>query len=113
MKLDYLQFLELEAFTRFGQRLEASMEARIQRGRLLREILKQDRLLPLKCLFQLAWLTAFNEGFLNKIEPKEVAGYLDLIAQGIKTTTLTLDSSHEQWQQAISEWLNTNPSQPS
>jgi F-type H+-transporting ATPase subunit alpha len=113
MKLDYLQFLELEAFTRFGQRLEASMEARIKRGRLLREILKQDRLLPLKCLFQLAWLTAFNEGFLNKIEPKEVAGYLDLIAQGIKTTTLTLDSSHEQWQQAISEWLNTNPSQPS
>jgi F-type H+-transporting ATPase subunit alpha len=113
MKLDYLQFLELEAFTRFGQRLEASMEARIKRGRLLRDILKQDRLLPLKCLFQLAWLTAFNDGFFNKIEPKEVAGYLDLIAQGIKTTTLTLDSSHEQWQQAISEWLNTNPSQPS
>ncbi len=32
MKLDYLQFLELEAFTRFGQRLEASMEVRIKRG---------------------------------------------------------------------------------
>ena len=111
MKLDYLQFLELETFTRFGQRLEASMEARIKRGRLLREILKQDRLLPLSDLFQLAWLTAFNEGFFNKTEPKAIAGYLDLIEQGIKTTTLTLDSSHEQWQQVISDWFNTNPSQ--
>ena len=44
MKLDYLQFLELEMFTRFGTRLEASMETAIQRGRILREILKQDRL---------------------------------------------------------------------
>ncbi len=108
MKLDYLQFLELEAFTRFGQRLEASMEARIKRGRLLREILKQDRLAPLSCLFQLAWLTAFNDGFLNTAEPKEIAGYLIKIKQGIASTTLTLDSSREQWRQAISDWLNAD-----
>ena len=44
MKLDYLQFLELEVFTRFGSRLETSMEAKIARGRVLRELLKQDRL---------------------------------------------------------------------
>jgi F-type H+-transporting ATPase subunit alpha len=44
MKLDYLQFQELEIFTRFGSRLEASVEAKIRRGRLLRELLKQDRL---------------------------------------------------------------------
>jgi F-type H+-transporting ATPase subunit alpha len=112
MKLDYLQFLELETFTRFGQRLEASMEARIKRGRLLREILKQDRLAPLSSLFQLAWLTAFNEGLFNKAEPKDISGYLGLIDQGIKTTTLTLDSSYEQWQQAVSEWLNIESKQP-
>ncbi len=106
MKLDYLQFLELEAFTRFGQRLEPSMEARIKRGRLLREILKQDRLVPLSSLFQLAWLTAFNDGFFNTAEPKEVAGYMAKIEQGIASTTLTLDSSHEQWRQVISDWLN-------
>ena len=44
MKLEYMQFLELEVFTRFGTKLEASMEAAIQRGRVLREILKQRRL---------------------------------------------------------------------
>ncbi|MDX2486297.1 MAG: F0F1 ATP synthase subunit alpha, partial [Gammaproteobacteria bacterium] len=47
LKLDYLQFLELEVFTRFGARLEASMEATIKRGRVLREIFKQERLMPL------------------------------------------------------------------
>ena len=105
MKLDYLQFLELEAFTRFGQRLEVSMEARIKRGRLLREILKQDRLSPLDSLFQLAWLIAFNEGLLNSAEPTDIQNWLARIAQGIKTTALTLDSSSEQWQTALHEWL--------
>lgn len=112
MKLDYLQFLELEAFTRFGQRLEVSMEARIKRGRLLREILKQDRLAPLSGLFQLAWLIAFNDGFFNTLEPKEIAGYLAKIEQGISSTTLTMDSSHVQWRQAISDWLNIDVKQP-
>jgi F-type H+/Na+-transporting ATPase subunit alpha len=113
MKLDFLQFLELEAFTRFGQRLEASMEARIKRGRLLRDLLKQDRLAPLSGLFQLAWLTAFNDGFFNTADSKEITTYLAKIEQGIVSTTLTLDSSHEQWRQAISDWLNIDIKQSS
>jgi len=108
MKLDYLQFLELEAFTRFGQRLEASMEARIKRGRLLREILKQDRLVPHGNLFQLAWLTAFNSGLFNQTAPEDIALMLIRIEQGLETATLTLDSSREQWQQALGEWLKSS-----
>jgi len=106
MKLDYLQFLELEAFTRFGQRLEASMEARIKRGRLLREILKQDRLTPHSNLFQLAWLSAFNAGLFNRSDPKDIANILGRIEQSIKTTALKLESPPEQWLQALREWLN-------
>jgi len=105
MKLDYLQFLELESFTRFGQRLEASMEARIKRGRLLREILKQDRLAPLCSSFQLAWLLAFNTGFFNDFKPDEITANLRLIEQGLKTSALSLDSSQEQWLEALHEWL--------
>lgn len=111
MKLDYLQFLELEAFTRFGQRLEASMEARIKRGRLLREILKQERLVPHSNLFQLAWLTAFNFGLFNQADPKDIAQLLVCIEQGIKSTALTLESDPEQWRLTVSEWLNINPAQ--
>ncbi len=113
MKLDYLQFLELETFTRFGQRLEASMEARIKRGRLLREILKQDRLVPHSTLFQLAWLTAFNSGLLNQTNPEDIAEILVRIERGIEAATLTLESSQEQWRQALGEWINVNPAPPS
>jgi F-type H+-transporting ATPase subunit alpha len=109
MKLDYLQFLELETFTRFGQRLEASMEARIKRGRVLREILKQDRLAPHSNLFQLAWLIAFNAGLFNQTIPENIPKMLEGIDEGLKNTTLTLESPPEQWQQAVAEWLKTNP----
>jgi len=108
MKLDYLQFLELEAFTRFGQRLEASMEARIKRGRLLREILKQERLTPHSNLFQLAWLTAFNSGLFNQAAPEDVPKMLARIDEGVKNTTLTLTTPAEQWRQTLSEWLKTS-----
>lgn len=106
MKLDYLQFLELEAFTRFGQRLEASMEARIKRGRLLRELLKQERLVPHSTVFQLAWLAAFNFGLFNQTDAKDITKVLKLIDQGVSMTALTLESSLEEWQKALKEWLN-------
>jgi F-type H+-transporting ATPase subunit alpha len=110
MKLDYLQFLELEAFTRFGQRLEASMEARIKRGRLLREILKQDRLKPLSSIFQLAWLTAFNSGLFNELELSEINRYLAIIEREAETTSLTLESPPEHWRQAVNGWITSgNP----
>jgi len=105
MKLEYLQFLELEAFTRFGQKLEATMEQRIKRGRLLRELLKQDRLSPLPSLFQLAWLIAFNHGLLDEFELKQIPQALELLARGVHNTDLTLDSAVEDWQHALVDWL--------
>ncbi len=107
MKLDYLQFLELEAFTRFGQRLEASMEARIKRGRLLREILKQERLKPMSHLFQLAWLTAFNAGLFDRIEFTQIDRYLDNLEREAAQSGLTLDSPPEQWRQAVADWISS------
>ena len=105
MKLDYLQFLELEIFTRFGARLEASMEASIRRGRLLREILKQDRLAPLPEKFHLAWLIAFNEMLLNDVAPAAVAPLLQQLSTHTAETALTLDSPREEWLGALQEWL--------
>ncbi len=106
MKLDYLQFLELESFTRFGARLEASMERAIRRGQLLREILKQDRLSPLSELFQLAWLVAFNDGLFDPLEPERIEPALAQLAQAVAQSPLTLDSPREDWSVATAEWLN-------
>lgn len=105
MKLDYLQFLELEVFTRFGARLEASMEAKIKRGRLLREILKQDRLSPLPIEFHLAWLTGFNHGLFDNLSPEKIGPLLKGIASHIPTRHLTLDQRDAQWAEAVQNWV--------
>ncbi len=109
MKLDYLQFLELEVFTRFGTRLEAGAEATIRRGRLLREILKQERLSPLPAAFQLAWLSAFNEGLLDAFEPDTVSGALEKIRNGLAAEPLPLDAPREAWLAHVKEWLEAAP----
>jgi F-type H+-transporting ATPase subunit alpha len=105
MKLDYLQFLELEVFTRFGARLEASMEAAIHKGRVLREILKQDRLAPLPVTFQLAWLVAFNDGRLDAADPEAVPALLATLEEPVRRTELSLDAPREEWSAAVADWI--------
>lgn len=105
MKLDYLQFLELEVFTRFGTKLEAGAESKIRRGRLLREILKQDRLIPLSAVFQLAWMIAYNEGLLDACEPNGLPAVLQKILDGLAGETLTLDTARDEWLACLTAWL--------
>ena len=105
MKLNYLQFLELEVFTRFGARLEASMEAAIQRGNLLREILKQERLAPVPTISQLAWLVAFNDGLFDGVDLNAIAPLLEVLEKQAQHSTLSLDSPREDWRSAVAAWL--------
>jgi F-type H+-transporting ATPase subunit alpha len=101
MKLDYLQFLELEVFTRFGARLEASVEARIRRGRLLRELLRQERRAPLPVEYQLAWLIAFNEGMLDDRRPEEIPLLTKQLAAAVAGSGCTLEKSRDAWQELV------------
>jgi F-type H+-transporting ATPase subunit alpha len=107
MKLDYLQYLELEAFTRFGAKLEATMETKIKRGRLLREILTQDRLTPLSIRFDMAWLIAFNEGMLDDLQPEEIESALQQLNNTVVDSPLTLDDERTRWVNAVRAWLPT------
>jgi F-type H+/Na+-transporting ATPase subunit alpha len=105
MKLDYLQFLELEVFTRFGARIEASMEAKIRRGRVLRELLKQERLSPLAIEFQMAWLVAFNAGLFDGLDNAGVCAALRRLAERTRISDLTLEDGREKWRHAVESWL--------
>ena len=105
MKLDYLQFLELEVFTRFGAKLEESMAKKLRRGRILREILKQDRLHPLPIEFHLAWLIAFNEGLFDGLAPAEVPARLAQLEARVEAAGLGLDDSREVWLTHLRRWL--------
>jgi F-type H+-transporting ATPase subunit alpha len=105
MKLDFLSFLELEVFTRFGARLESSVEHTIARGRLLREVLKQERLQPNSRQFQLAWLIAFNDHRLDGLDPDELADRLGLLAEQVTASSLDLDDPRQKWSDAIGIWF--------
>ncbi len=106
MKLDYLQFLELETFTRFGSKLDASMEEKIRRGRILREILKQERLAPASAEFQLAWMMAYNASRFGAPEAAGIRRALDRLRAGLRHSPMKLSASREDW----SRWLEAHGS---
>jgi len=105
MKLDYLRFLELEVFSRFGARLEASIASALKQGRILREILKQDRLAPLPVEFQMAWMVAFNDDLFVETAPEHMAAALKRIEEGLAASGLNLDSDRDEWAQSVAGWL--------
>jgi F-type H+-transporting ATPase subunit alpha len=107
MKLDYLQYLELEVFTRFSAKLEASAQKMISRGRLLRELLKQDRLSPLSIEEQLAWLVAFNDNRLDSLSAGKRAQCSDKISHYLATGALTLEAGRETWSESIGGLFST------
>ncbi len=72
LKLAYAQFEELETFARFGTRLDERTRQAIERGRRVREILKQEEGNALTPLEQIAVLFALNEGLLDTVPVDEI-----------------------------------------
>jgi len=105
MRLEYLQFLELERFARLGTRLEPTTAARIRRGRLLREILRQERLTPRSIAAQLGSMIAFNDGLLDSLKPENVRKTLDRFEEEIRASGLSLESPRPEWSSKLREWL--------
>lgn len=81
------------------------MEAKIRRGRLLREIFKQERMAPLPIEFQLAWMVAYNEGLFDRFDINMIPAQLNRLARFIAQSTLTLGDSRDQWKQAVTAWM--------
>jgi F-type H+-transporting ATPase subunit alpha len=73
LRLSYSQFEELEAFARFGTRLDERTRKRLERGRRVREILKQPQYMPIPVPEQIAVLVAVSRGIFDEIPLDEVA----------------------------------------
>ena len=112
MKLDFLQFLELEVFTRFGSRLEAGVDAKIRRGRLLRELLKQERLAPLSPEQQLAWLVAYNEGAFDALAGVAIQTRLASLLHKASAGCPGLAAGRDIWRDAVAGWLQEAGDEP-
>jgi F-type H+-transporting ATPase subunit alpha len=67
LKLAYSQFEELEAFARFGTRLDDSTRRIIDHGRRIRACLKQPESEPVPLLEQIAVLLALEAGLFDRV----------------------------------------------
>jgi len=67
LRLAYSQFEELEEFSRFGTQLDDETRHTLERGRRVRELLKQPRYEPLPVAHQLAVLLAVTAGLFDDL----------------------------------------------
>jgi len=67
LRLSYAQFEELETFSRLDTALDESTRQTLERGRRVREILKQPLLSPLSAAQQILLLTVLNAGVFDKV----------------------------------------------
>jgi F-type H+/Na+-transporting ATPase subunit alpha len=73
LRLTYSQFEELEKFARFSSRLDEDTRATLQRGRRVREILKQRQYHPLSVPEQIAVLLAITSGALDRVPVEDIS----------------------------------------
>ena len=73
LRLAYAQFEELETFARFGTRLDDDTRTRLERGRRVREILKQPELTGQRAAHQIAALLAATSGVLDAVAIERIA----------------------------------------
>lgn len=73
LRLSYSQFEELEAFARFGTRIDEETRKTLEHGRHIREVLKQPQYEPVAAPEQVAILLATTAGLLDEIALENVA----------------------------------------
>jgi F-type H+-transporting ATPase subunit alpha len=84
LRLSYSQFEELEAFSRFGTRLDEDTRKILERGRRVREVLKQHQYGPLPAPEQVAILVAVSRGLFDEVPEGELAECQVEVAQRVK-----------------------------
>lgn len=84
LKLAYSQFEELEAFTRFGARLDENTHKVIDHGRRIREILKQPEFSPVSVPDQILILLALNEKLFDSVPLDEMAEAEHSLREAVK-----------------------------
>jgi F-type H+-transporting ATPase subunit alpha len=85
LRLAYSQFEELEAFARFGTRLDAETEGTLERGRRVREVLKQPQYQLLSVPAQIAVFVAVNHGVFDGLPIGEISAAERAVCEAVQT----------------------------
>jgi len=124
LRLFYSQFEELETFARFGTQIDETTRIKLERGRRVREILKQNEGAQLDVPDQIAALLAATAGVFDDISVERMSetedrvrqavrdrcGALrDRIAKGEKLEARDRESLIEVMKDAVADWQQENP----
>ena len=96
LRLELAQFRELEAFVQFSSDLDQETKNRIERGRIMVEVLKQDKNVPMPFEAQVAIIYAATQGLLGDAD-KERVGEIESLFLAY------LDHQHSDTLRAIAE----------
>ena len=103
LKLDLAQFRELAAFMQFGSDLDEATKKRIELGKRLTELLKQDQFEPLPFEKQVVSLYAGVNGYLEDIELDKVSKFEKFLYQELDTKNIELLKKIRQTRELIPE----------
>jgi F-type H+-transporting ATPase subunit alpha len=105
LRLAYSQFEELETFARFATRVDDDTRRKIERGRRVREALKQDEHDPLSPAEQIVVLNAVARGLFDQLDVTEVGwaerAVREAVMEGVPDLVRRIDGgerpSDEDW----------------
>ena len=84
LRLSYSQFEELEAFSRFGTRLDEATRKSIARGQRVREVLKQTQYQPIPVAEQIAILLAVTHGVFDTVPLEKISLVEKAMGQAVR-----------------------------
>ncbi|MFA4834319.1 MAG: F0F1 ATP synthase subunit alpha [Patescibacteria group bacterium] len=118
MRLEAAQYRELEAFAQFGSDLDKETREKLERGRRMIEVLKQDQYVPMPVGQQVIIFFALISGFLDNVPVEKVRDFeaslleyvqdvnSDLIKEIEKTGELT-EAEEKKLQKIIKDYKDT------
>jgi F-type H+-transporting ATPase subunit alpha len=83
LRLSYAQFQEVEVFARFGTQLDEPTQQTLERGRRIREVLKQPQSYPRSVAEQIAILFAVTYGLLDAVPLDQVTTVEHHLSQSV------------------------------
>merc|ERR1711939_282206 len=86
LKLELAQFDELAAFAQFASDLDEATQQQLERGKRLRELLKQAQFSPLLLAEQVAIVYAGTKGFLDELPVEKVTEFVRELRDYLKTS---------------------------
>jgi F-type H+/Na+-transporting ATPase subunit alpha len=85
LRLSYTQFEAFEAFSRFGARLDEETTRTLERGRRVREVLRQTQYAPLAAADQIVVLLALTSGLYDQLPLETVAAAQEVVRLGVRS----------------------------